>query len=259
MAKSAADRISEIFERRKPDGGAEIAPSILSADFAHLARDLVKCRRAKANWIHIDAMDGHFVPNLTIGPPVVKSIRAAEPSLFFDCHLMLSDPMRYAPDFVKAGAQLVTIHAEASHSLERDLKALRAAGAKAGVSIKPGTPVKAIRDVLPLADLVLVMTVEPGFGGQGLIASALNKVRDLDLIRRRGGLAFRLQVDGGINRETAPLAAAAGADVLVAGTAVFGGADGVEENLKALREAIAKAAPARSATAKPPARRRRAK
>jgi ribulose-phosphate 3-epimerase len=217
-----------------------IAPSILSADFANMGRDLARCRRAKARWIHIDVMDGHFVPNMTVGPPLVHCWRVAEPELFFDTHLMVENPMALAHLFKEAGSQVITIHAEAVAHPTRDLAKLRSMGLRPGISIKPATPVRAIRDCLPLADLVLVMTVEPGFGGQELIPKTLNKVRELDLLRREQGLKFRLQVDGGINRETAPLAVAAGADVLVAGTAVFGEGGSVRENLAALREAISK-------------------
>ncbi len=219
-----------------------IAPSILSADFANLGRDLARCRRAQARWIHFDVMDGHFVPAITLGPPLLKSCRQAEPKLFFDAHLMVEEPMNLVPMFQEAGAQMITIHVEASKNPVRDLKALRRSGLRAGICIKPATPVRAIRECLPETDLVLVMTVEPGFGGQALIPKTLNKVRELDLLRRQDGLHFRLQVDGGINRQTAPLAVAAGADVLVAGTAVFA-AGSIADNLRLLREEAAKTAP----------------
>ncbi len=218
---------------------ALIAPSILSADFANLGRELARCRRAKARWIHIDIMDGHFVPNLTMGPSLVKSLRAAEPGLLLDAHLMIEKPMKFAEAFSEAGAEVITIHAETSANLVRDLRKLRRMGLKAGISIKPKTPVRAIIDCLSEVDLVLVMTVEPGFGGQSLIPSALNKVRELDLLRKKRGLEFRLQVDGGISPATAPLAAAAGADVLVAGSAVFNSGSAISDNLAALRSAIA--------------------
>ena len=214
-----------IFQPFNPDAenrpAVEITPSLLSSDFAHEATELAKCRRSRARWIHVDVMDGHFVPNITLGPPILKAWTRSAPDLFYDAHLMIMKPMQYAENFVKAGAGLINLHAEVSDRLKRDLRAVRRLGVKVGVTIKPKTPVKAIAEVLDELDLVLVMTVEPGFGGQELIPKTLNKIRELDLIRRRDKLTFRLQADGGINVETAPLVAAAGADVLVAGHAVF--------------------------------------
>lgn len=235
-----------------PSPRIDFTPSILSADFGAMNQELARCRRARARWIHIDVMDGHFVPNLTLGPPLIRRWREAEPDLFFDTHLMIEEPMRWAERFQEAGSQLITFHVEAVNNAKQGMKTLRRMGLKAGISIKPATPVRAIRDCLELADLILVMTVEPGFGGQALIPKALNKVRELDLLRREHGLPFRLQVDGGITKKTAPLAVAAGADVLVAGTAVFGGGPTVAENLKTLRETILKV------TLKPKGRSRRA-
>jgi ribulose-phosphate 3-epimerase len=217
-----------------------IAPSVLSSDFAWEARELSKCRRARAPWVHIDIMDGHFVPNITFGPPILKKWTAAEPDLFYDTHLMIEKPMQYAEAFAQAGASLINIHIETTSRPRRDLRALRKLGVKTGLTIKPRTPVKEIAGVLDEVDLVLVMTVEPGFGGQAMIPKTLNKVRELDLIRRREGLPFRLQVDGGINVQTAPLAVAAGADVLVAGNAVFDGGR-IAENLKALYDILTRA------------------
>jgi ribulose-phosphate 3-epimerase len=211
---------------------------MLSSDFANAARELAHCRRAGARWVHIDVMDGHFVPNITLGPPLLKKWVESAPDLFYDAHLMIEKPMAYAEAFVEAGARLVTIHIETTNRPRRDLTAIREMGARVGITIKPKTPVKAIAPYLDEVDMVLVMTVEPGFGGQELIPKTLNKVRELDLLRRSEGLSFRLQVDGGIDSKTAPLAVAAGADTLVAGSAVFSGGK-IRENIKAIRAAIA--------------------
>jgi ribulose-phosphate 3-epimerase len=244
MTAKQPSRPEDIFTLFDPKAeGArliDITPSVLSSDFAHEAAELAKCRRARAHWIHIDVMDGHFVPNITIGPPILKAWTASAPDLFYDAHLMIMKPMQYAENFVKAGAGLINIHAEASERLRRDLRAIKKLGVRVGVTIKPKTPIKAITEVLDEVDLVLVMTVEPGFGGQEMIPQTLNKIRELDLIRREQKLSFRLQADGGINVETAPMVVAAGADVLVAGNAVFSGGD-VKGNLKAMRDSLARA------------------
>lgn len=230
--------IFRYFDPERPGAiTAEYTPSILSSDFANEAHDLGQCRRARAHWIHVDIMDGHFVPNITFGPPVLKKFTAAEPGLFYDTHLMIDEPMRYAEHFVKAGADLVNIHAETVGQLRRSIRAIKKLGVLAGVTIKPRTPLKTIVNVLDEVDMVLIMTVEPGFGGQGLIPRTLNKVRELNLIRTQERLPLRIQVDGGINAETAALAVAAGADVLVAGNAVFAGGD-IAGNLKKLRESL---------------------
>lgn len=218
-----------------------IAPSLLSSDFAHITTELSRCRRAKARWVHVDVMDGHFVPNLTLGPPILAKWTAAEPDLFYDTHLMIDNPMEYAEAFVKAGSSMLTVHIETLSRPRRDLRAIKRLGVRVGVTLKPKTATSEILPLLDEVDMVLVMTVEPGFGGQELIPGMLNKVRELDLVRQRRGLAFRLQVDGGINAQTAPLAVAAGADVLVAGNAVFAGGP-IAENIRKLREATGAAA-----------------
>lgn len=226
------------FDHKAAKPRIDITPSILSSDFAEEAKELGRCRRAKARWIHVDIMDGHFVPNLTFGPPVLAKWTAAEPNLFYDTHLMIENPLQYAEEFVKAGSDLITFHVETTGQPRRTLRRIKKMGVKVGVTIKPRTPIKTITSILDEVDMVLVMTVEPGFGGQGLIASTLNKVRELAMIRREEQLPFRLQVDGGINVETAVVAAAAGADVLVAGNAVFKGGD-IAGNLKMIRGSLA--------------------
>ena len=212
-----------------------IAPSILAADFARLGEELRAVTAAGADFIHIDVMDGHFVPNLTIGPGVVKALRAHS-RLPFDVHLMIAPVDPFVPDFAAAGADIITVHPEAGPHLHRTLQLIKALGKKAGVSLNPGTPVEAVDPVLDFVDLVLVMSVNPGFGGQSFIASQLDKIRAL---RRRidaRSRAIDLEVDGGITPETAPAAIAAGADLLVAGTATFsGGAQAYAANIKRLR------------------------
>jgi ribulose-phosphate 3-epimerase len=214
-----------------------IAPSILSADFAKLGEEVRAIDEAGADWIHIDVMDGHFVPNLTIGPMVVKALRphTARP---FDVHLMISpvDPLLDA--FAEAGADIITVHPEAGPHLHRTIQRVKALGKKAGVSLNPATSAKALDYVLEEVDLVLVMSVNPGFGGQKFISSQLRKIEAVAKRIAKGGLDVRLEVDGGIDPETARQAVSAGADVLVAGTAVFrGGASAYSANIEALRGA----------------------
>ncbi|HET9897167.1 MAG TPA: ribulose-phosphate 3-epimerase [Streptosporangiaceae bacterium] len=201
----------------------QIAPSVLSADFARLA-DEAATVAGVADWLHIDVMDGHFVPNLTIGLPVVASLRK-HTGMPLDCHLMIADPDRWAPEYAAAGVQNVTIHAEAASAPVRTLREIRSAGARAGLAFNPATPVEPYADLLPEVDMLLVMTVEPGFGGQHFLDLALPKVaRARQLIARHGGEIW-LQVDGGVSEETIGRCAEAGADVFVAGSAVFGGED----------------------------------
>jgi ribulose-phosphate 3-epimerase len=199
-----------------------IAPSILSADFARLAEAADSV--SGADWLHVDVMDGHFVPNLTIGLPVVQSLRKAT-DLPLDCHLMIDDPDRWAPGYAEAGAANVTIHVEAAADPIQTARAIRSAGALAGLSVKPGTPLEPYLEVLREFDTLLVMTVEPGFGGQEFMAEVLPKVRLAREHVRAGHLRLFVEVDGGIAEDTIEAAAEAGADVFVAGSAVFGAAD----------------------------------
>ena len=214
-----------------------IAPSILSADFSRLGEEVRAIDAAGADYIHVDVMDGHFVPNITVGPLVVKALRGAS-RLPFDVHLMISPVDPYIPEFADAGADILTVHPEAGPHLHRSLQLIKSLGKKAGVALNPATPVAALDHVWDAVDLVLVMSVNPGFGGQKFIESQFDKIAEL---RRRidaGGRPIDLEVDGGINAETAPRAVAAGADVLVAGTASFtGGPEAYAENIRRLRRA----------------------
>ncbi len=199
-----------------------IAPSILSADFARLGEELRAIAAAGADYAHIDVMDGHFVPNLTIGPAVVRALRK-ESDLVFDVHLMIAPVDPLVPAFVEAGADIVTAHVEAGPHIHRTLQLVKGLGARAGVALNPGTPASAVEPLLGDVDMVLVMSVNPGFGGQAFIASQLDKLRTLRRLIDATGRAIELSIDGGVNFENAPEAVAAGADVLVAGTATFGG------------------------------------
>jgi ribulose-phosphate 3-epimerase len=212
-----------------------IAPSILAADFARLGEEVRAIERAGADFIHVDVMDGHFVPNLTIGPSVVKALRPHS-KLPFDVHLMISPVDPYVPEFAAAGADIITVHPEAGAHLHRALQLIKSLGRQAGVALNPATPAEAVRHVLGDIDLILVMSVNPGFGGQKFIDSQLDKLRTLRAMIRESGRPIALEIDGGINAETARAAVAAGADLLVAGTAVFaGGPDRYAENIRRLR------------------------
>ncbi|MEN1987514.1 ribulose-phosphate 3-epimerase [Paenibacillus hubeiensis] len=203
----------------------KIAPSILSADFASLGAEVAAAEAAGGDWIHVDVMDGHFVPNITLGPAIVKAI-APHTSLPLDVHLMIENPERYVEEFAKAGAAVITVHAEACVHLHRVIHLIKEYGIKAGVALNPGTPATAIQEVLDDVDLVLVMTVNPGFGGQAFISGTLNKIKQIRTwLNERGSQDVHIEVDGGIAADTAPLVVGAGADVLVAGSAVFGRED----------------------------------
>ena len=202
----------------------ELAPSILSANFARLSEDIQAAAAGGGTVVHVDVMDGHFVPNITIGPPVVRSLRKAT-ELPLDCHLMIENPDQFIPDFTDSGADWISVHQEACRHLDRTLHLIQNHGARAGVVINPATPVETLSEVLDIVDYVLVMSVNPGFGGQKFIPNALDKIKKLARIRAERGLNFRIEVDGGIAMDTVGDVVRAGAEILVAGNAVFGKGD----------------------------------
>jgi len=215
-----------------------VAPSILSADFANLEKDIKKIEQAGADWVHVDVMDGRFVPNITIGAPVVKSIRKTT-KMPFDVHLMIVEPIKYVEDFVKAGSDFITVHAEACEdNLDETIDLIKSFGIKAGVSVKPKTSVDVIKKVLHKLDLVLIMTVEPGFGGQSFIMECLPKISEVrELLEKEDLNHIYIEVDGGINSETAKLAISAGANALVAGNYVYS-ANNISQAIESLRGQI---------------------
>ena len=214
----------------------ELAPSILSADFAHLAEQVKAAAAGGGSVIHVDVMDGHFVPNITLGPPVVRSLRKTT-DLPLDCHLMIENPDQYIPEFAEAGADWISVHQEACRHLNRTLHLIRDHGAKVGVVINPATPVDTLSEVLDIVDYVLVMSVNPGFGGQKFIPGAVHKIRKLAELRGQRGLGYRIEVDGGVGLDTVAEVVRAGAEILVAGNAVFGKGDPTGNAAKLLKAA----------------------
>jgi ribulose-phosphate 3-epimerase len=215
----------------------KIAPSILSCDFSRLAEEIQAVEAGGADWIHVDVMDGHFVPNITIGPVITQGARKAT-DLPLDVHLMIQEPDRYLEAFAAAGADILTVHQEACTHLHRTLERIRELGMKAGVSINPATPLEAVREVLPNVDLLLVMSVNPGFGGQSYIPSSSDKLRRARAMLDEIGSDAELEVDGGVDATNASAIVAAGATVLVAGSAVYGHQAGPAEGVRAIRESV---------------------
>ena len=215
----------------------ELAPSILAADFAHLADQVRAAADGGGTVVHVDVMDGHFVPNLTLGPPLVKSLRQAT-DLPLDCHLMIENPDQFIPEFAAAGANWISVHQEACVHLDRTLHLIKDHGCRAGVVINPATPVETLSEVLDLADYILVMSVNPGFGAQKFIPRAVHKIRRLADLRTQRGLGYRIEVDGGIDLNTVAVVVRAGAEILVAGNAIFGKGDPKVNTQEMLKTAV---------------------
>jgi len=215
---------------------AQIAPSILSADFSCLREQIKRVEETGINYLHLDIMDGHFVPNITFGPPVIKKLKS-HTGLIFDVHLMIEKPERYIDDFIAAGADILTVHSEACVHLHRTMQSIKDQGIKVGVALNPATPIVNILHVLDLADLVLIMSVNPGFGGQKFISSSLDKINELAEIKEKHKFNFIIEVDGGINPNTISKVVSAGAELLVAGSAVFK-ENQIEENIATLQKSI---------------------
>ncbi len=215
-----------------------IAPSLLAADFTKLGQEISECTDSGVDWLHCDIMDGHFVPNISFGPMIVQAARSAAPEAFLDVHLMISEPGRYISDCIKAGANLISFHAEADAHAHRTLNAIKEEGLYAGIAINPGTPLTQIEELLPETDLVCVMSVNPGFGGQRFIPSSLQKIKRLVTWREQMGLNFLIQIDGGVGTANAEEISQAGCDILVAGSSIFGSDNRKERIQKLFQKAI---------------------